>query len=311
MMTGRLICLVGPTRSGKTDLSLLLAERLRNVEFIYADSLAVYRYLDIGTDKPLLSWRQKIPHHLVDFLDPRNRWSAFDFKKAVVRLVPEILGRENLPIVTGGSAFYLRTLWQSFTEGASADWRFRIWCSRFSSEQIFALLRNVDSPRAQKIGKNDRQRLIRAFEIFSKTGHPPSEKKKRSFVSFVPVFFGIRWEKETLKKRIVERVESMFQRGIIEEVQALFRMGYTFPIPALDNFTYLPVVQFLQGNMTLKEAKEKIIQGTFLFAKRQMNWFKKWPITWFSGENMSPETMVREICLFLEKLFLEKEGMVR
>jgi len=200
MMTGRLICLVGPTRSGKTDLSLLLAERLRNVEFIYADSLAVYRYLDIGTDKPLLLWRQKIPHHLVDFLDPRNRWSAFDFKKAVVRLVPEILGRGNLPIVTGGSAFYLRTLWQSFTEGASADWLFRIWCSRFSNEQIFALLRNVDSPRAQTIGKNDRQRIIRAFKIFSKTGHPPSETKREVLFLLSPCSLEIAGKKRCSKK---------------------------------------------------------------------------------------------------------------
>ncbi|MGC8779009.1 MAG: tRNA (adenosine(37)-N6)-dimethylallyltransferase MiaA [Candidatus Caldatribacteriaceae bacterium] len=302
MATYKLICLIGPTGSGKTALSFALAERLKKVEFIYADSLAVYKYLDIGTDKPPLEYRQRIPHHLVDFLDPKERWSAFDFKKEAIRLFFDTRVRQALPVVTGGTAFYLHTLWRpSLYEGMSSDWRIRVWLSRLQKEQLFALLKEVDSSRARKIGKNDHQRLVRAWEIFLKTGHVPSERKKKHFPLFSPLFFGIHWEKETLKKRIAERVERMFQRGIIEEVEGLFTRGYTFPIPALDNFTYLPVVQFLQGEISLEEAKEKIKKGTFLFARRQINWFRKWPVTWFPGENMSQETMAREIYQSLEK----------
>ncbi|MCX7667520.1 MAG: tRNA (adenosine(37)-N6)-dimethylallyltransferase MiaA [Atribacterota bacterium] len=298
----KLICLVGPTRSGKTDLSFILAEKLKKVELIYADSLAVYKYLDVGTDKPSLEYRKMVPHHLIDFLDPRERWSAFDFKREVVRLFFDMTDRQVLPIVTGGTAFYLYALWQTpFYEGVPSDWRMRIWVSRLRNEQIFALLKDVDPARARKIGKNDRQRLIRAWEIVFKTGHLPSEKKRGSQGFFVPLLFGIYWEKETLKRRIAERVEEMFRRGIVEEVEGLFARGYAFPIPALDNFTYLPVVQFLRGEISLEEAKERIKKGTFLFAKRQMNWFKKWPVVWFSGENMSQEAIAGTICQFLEK----------
>ncbi|MEN3185471.1 MAG: tRNA (adenosine(37)-N6)-dimethylallyltransferase MiaA [Atribacterota bacterium] len=306
MMGGKLVCLVGPTGSGKTSLSLVLAEKLKNVELIYADSLAVYKYLDVGTDKPSLESRRAVHHHLVDFLDPRERWSAFDFKREVIWLFHEMIGRKVFPIVTGGTAFYLRTLWQTpFREGASPDWRVRAWLSRLRSEQIFALLNDVDPVRARKVGKSDRQRLIRAWEIIYQTGHLPSEKKKNSSPIFVPLLFGIAWEKETLRRRIAERVETMFRKGIVEEVKKLFDMGYTFPIPALDNFTYFPVVQLIHGVISLEEAKERIKKGTFLLAKRQMNWFKKWPVVWFSGDNMSWEQMARNIYQFLKK-----EGVV-
>lgn len=307
MIANKLVCLVGPTRSGKTDLSLVLAEKLKKVELIYADSLAIYKYLDVGTDKPSPEHRKAIPHHLVDFLDPRERWSAFDFKKEVIRLFFEVTERKALPIVTGGTAFYLHALWQTpFQEGAPSDWRMRIWLSRLRNEQILALLKGVDPVRARKIGKSDRQRLIRAWEIICQTGHPPSEKRKKPSSIFTLLLFGIYWEKETLKRRIAERVEEMFRRGIVEEVEKLFGMGYAFPIPALDNFTYFPVVQFLRGEISLEETKERIKRGTFLFAKRQMNWFKKWPVIWFPGESMSQEKMAGEIYQFLEK-----EGMLQ
>lgn len=303
MEASKLVCIVGPTRSGKTDLSLLLAEKLQRIELIYADSLAVYKYLDIGTDKPSWECRQRIPHHLVDFLDPKEKWNAFAFRKAAIRSILDIRERKALPIITGGTAFYIYTLWEPhFREGTPADERIRIALSHMRGEQIFALLKRIDPYRAQKIGKKDVQRLVRALEIFMTTGHPPSEKRpQRDSSLFMPLFFGIYWEKETLKRKIAERVELMFQKGIIEEVERLLAMGYTFSIPAFDNFTYSPIVELLQGKISILEAKEKIQKGTFLFAKRQMNWFKKWPIIWFLGEAMPPKTIALKICEFLEK----------
>lgn len=303
MEVRKLVCLVGPTRSGKTDLSFLLAEKLSGTELIYADSLAVYKYLDVGTDKPSWECRQRIPHHLVDFLDPKERWNAFAFRKAAIRSILDIQNRKAFPIVTGGTAFYIHALWKpDYREGTPADERIRIALSHMQGEQVFALLKNVDPYRAQKIGKKDVQRLVRALEIFMVTGHPPSEKRpQRDSSIFMPLLFGIYWERETLKKKIVERVELMFKKGIVEEVERLLAKGYTFSIPALNNFTYFPIVELLQGRISLLEAKEKIQKGTFLFAKRQMNWFKKWPIIWFLGEAMSQETIARKICEVLEK----------
>ncbi|MCX7668157.1 MAG: DUF555 domain-containing protein, partial [Atribacterota bacterium] len=223
-------------------------------------------------------------------------------KTALVGLFFEMKERGVFPIFTGGTAFYLQALWRvPFSEGAPSDWRVRTWFSRLRSEQIFALLNDVDPVRARKIGKNDRQRLTRAWEIIFQTGHLPSERKKNVSVSFTPLLFGIHWERETLKKRIAGRVEEMFRKGIVDEVERLFAMGYTFPLPALDNFTYLPVVRFLRGEITREEAKERVVKGTFVFAKRQMNWFRKWPVIWFSGENMSREAMAGEICRLLER----------
>ncbi len=302
MKIPKLLCLVGPTGSGKTELSLTLAEQIPQTELIYADSLAVYRYLDVGTAKPSREAREKVPHHLVDFLDPCMRWSAFAFKREVMQLVPEITWRGNLPVVVGGTAFYLQSLWQEpLFEGIPTNRSLRLSLAHLSSEKIFALLKSIDPSRAQKIGKHDRRRLIRALEIFLGSGHLPSAKKKKALPPFTPLFFGIHWEKEVLKKRIIERTKNMFRQGLVEEVEALFARGYTFPLPALENFTYLPVVELLYGKITANEAKERIVKGTLLFVKRQMNWFRKWPITWFCGEHSSWENMSREIYLSLEK----------
>lgn len=280
------LCILGPTASGKTDLSIAIAERLPNVEIVSADSLAVYRYLDVGTAKPPKDVRTRIPHHLVDFLDPSERWSAYDFRKAALRLFHEMRVRGSFPVVVGGTAFYLDVLLRGLpAQGAPHNERLRRILERMGTEQLFALLVAIDPHRAEKIGKSDRKRLIRALEIFFLTGDIPSKKMpSRASQHFQYLLVGISWERRELEKRIWERVEEMFRRGIVEEVEDLFRRGYRFPLPALENFTYRPVVALLEGKHSLAEAKEAIFRGTMLFVKRQMNWFRKMPIVWFSPE---------------------------
>ncbi len=303
----KLPAIVGPTATGKTDLSLALAERIGKVELIYADSLAVYKYLDIGTDKPPASFRERVPHHLVDFLDPGERWSAFQFKKEAIYLQREIRERGNLPLVVGGTAFYLQALYRSFLfVGAPAENNIRIALERLSTEKLYALLKNVDPRRAQKIGKYDRKRLIRALEIFKKTGHPPSLFSPRPS-SFSPLLIGIRWDRDKLKERIYHRVGEMFKRGIVEEVGELFSRGYSPPIPALDNFTYRPIVKLLRGDVSREEAQEEILQGTFRFLKTQINWFKKAPVTWIEGEGRSLSILVEEAYTIIERNLVEED----
>lgn len=303
----KLPAIVGPTATGKTDLSLALAERVGKVELIYADSLAVYKYLDIGTDKPPASFRERVPHHLVDFLDPGERWSAFQFKKEAIYLQREIRERGNLPLVVGGTAFYLQALYRSFLfVGAPAENNIRIAFERLPTEKLYALLQNVDPRRAQKIGKHDRKRLIRALEIFEKTGRPPSLFSPRPS-SLSPLLIGIRWDRDKLKERICRRVEEMFERGIVEEVEELFSRGYSEDIPALDNFTYRPIVKLLRGDISRKEAQEEIVRGTFRFLKTQINWFKKAPVIWIEGEGKPLSILVEEACAIIKRNLVEED----
>lgn len=283
----QVLCLVGPTASGKTAVSLALSELLGNVEIISADSLAVYKYLDVGTAKPSREVRARIPHHLVDFLEPSKQWSAYDFRREAQRLFGEISSRRNTPVVVGGTAFYLHVLFQGIPfSGAPRSKRLRLVLERMRTEKLFALLKSIDPYRAEKVGKNDRKRLIRALEIFFLTHHPPSEKRgafqERENLRYL--LLGISWDREELEKRVRERVEGMFRQGIVEEVRHLFSLGYRMPLPALENFTYRPVVALLEGRLSLEEAKEEIIKGTLLFVKRQMNWFRKMPILWCNPE---------------------------
>lgn len=281
------LCILGPTAGGKTALSLYLAERLGRVEIVSADALAVYRYLDIGTAKPSKEARERIPHHLIDFLDPRERWSAYDFRKEALRLSQDILQRDCLPVVVGGTAFYLHVLLHGIPfQGAPRNPRLRLVLERMRNEQLFALLASVDSYRAKRIGKNDRKRLIRALEIFFLTRRPPSERIKvfREPHSLQYLLVGISRNREELRRRIQERVEVMFHQGLVEEVQHLFALGYRLPLPALENFTYRPVVELLEGRLSEEEAKREIVRGTLVFVKRQMNWFRKMPVFWFSPE---------------------------
>ncbi|MCD6156452.1 MAG: tRNA (adenosine(37)-N6)-dimethylallyltransferase MiaA [Candidatus Atribacteria bacterium] len=280
------ICIVGPTASGKTELSLYIAERLDKTELIYADSMAAYKYLDVGTAKPAPEERTKVPHHLIDFLEPDERWSAFDFKRRASTLYKEIISRGKVPIVVGGTPFYLSVLKEMSLPYVAPNPRIRTILERMNSPQLFALLREIDPQRAQKIGKNDRKRLIRALEIFIITGKAPSSflKRERERDTKNLVMVGIKLDKETIKKRIRKRIEKMFAQGLVEETRRVLNMGYSPEVPALNNFTYKPIVELLQGKISEKEAFEKVEKGTLSLLKRQLTWFRKEPILWLERD---------------------------
>jgi len=280
------ICIVGPTASGKTELSLHIAEKLGKIELIYADSMAVYKYLDLGTAKPAPEERIKVPHHLIDFLEPDERWSAFDFKRRASALYEEIISRGKVPIVVGGTPFYLSVLKEMSLPYVAPNPRIRAVLERMSSPQLFALLQEIDPQRAQKIGKNDRKRLIRALEIFIITGKASSSflKRKREKDTKNLVMVGIKLDKETIKKRIRKRIEKMFAQGLVEETLRVLNMGYSPDAPALNNFTYKPIVELLQGKISEKEAFEKVEKGTLSLLKRQLTWFRKEPILWLERD---------------------------
>ncbi|MCX6088944.1 MAG: tRNA (adenosine(37)-N6)-dimethylallyltransferase MiaA [Atribacterota bacterium] len=305
-------CLVGPTASGKTELSLTLAKVIGRVEIIYADSLAVYRYLDIGTAKPTLEQRREVPHHFVDFLDPKQKWSAYRFRTEVLRCLSDLSARQRTPLVVGGTGFYLKSLYQPLmARGCPADWRIRLILEKRPSSFLYAYLKRIDPSRAEHIGKTDRHRLMRAVEIYIQTGKPPTCFEKQS----VPVspsspsflLIGLSLERSLLKKRVEERTRLMFARGLVPEVRHLLHSGYEETDPAFQNFTYRTVCAHLRGHMTEEEACEMIIQETNRYIKRQETWFRKAPVHWISIENKSPVRILNEICILLKEHQIMKE----
>jgi len=294
-----ILCLVGPTASGKTDLSILLAQKLEKVELIYADSMAIYKYLSIGTAKPTIEQRRLIPHHLIDILEPDQIWSSFRFRTEAFRCIRECLERHSRPIIIGGTGFYLKSLYEpSFPQGSPSHPRLRIIFEGYSNPQLFARLAAIDSPRAFQIGKNDRKRLIRALEIYHQTGKPPTFFKKfpsKTKSPFQFILFGLDHKRVDLKSRITERTQHMIKEGLIQEVQDILSKGFSPNVPALKNFTYTPIVQYLQGHLTVQQMEKQITLGTFHYLKRQLTWFRKSPIRWISTEGKNLDIISDEI----------------
>jgi len=294
-----ILSLVGPTASGKTELSLILAQKLRKVEFIYADSMAIYKYLNIGTAKPSSEQRSLFPHHLIDILEPNQIWSSFRFRVEALRCIHECIERHSLPIIVGGTGFYLKNLYQpTIAQGSPANPQLRFVLERFSNPQLFARLKTIDPHRALQIGKNDRKRLIRALEIYHQTGMPPSYFKNLSLKaqkSYHFILIGLEYEREDLKKRITERTQVMIKQGLIQETQEVLSKGFSPSVPALKNFTYMPVVQYLQGYLTVQQMEKQIITGTYQYLKRQSTWFRKAPIHWITTEGKNFDIISDEI----------------
>ncbi|HSV32161.1 MAG TPA: tRNA (adenosine(37)-N6)-dimethylallyltransferase MiaA [Atribacteraceae bacterium] len=297
-MSHKVVCLVGPTACGKTELSLFLAGLIPGLELVYADSMAVYRHLDTGTAKPTVTDRAKVPHHLVDFLDPAQRWSAFAFSKAARRVIQEIRERGGVPLVVGGTGFYLQSFCQPLPPGSAPDERLRLTLERFTDEKLYALLKFFDSRRAERIGRHNRMRLIRALEIWYRTGTFPSAFARSTLRYGAPepvVLVGVRFDRETIRTRIVQRVDRMFSEGILAETADLLHRGYRSDIPAFQNFTYAPVVRAVLGSISVNEAREAVIRGTFAFLKRQNTWFRRIPIHWIEREGRTLQEIAEEI----------------
>ncbi len=274
------ICLIGPTAVGKTTVSLELARRLP-VEIVSCDSMQVYRGMDIGTSKPPLSFRRKTPHHLIDILDPDEEYNLARFLELVTKTVSLIHRRRRLPLVVGGSGLYLRALTRGLFPGVGADWDFRRRLEEQvkmeGSEKLYQRLKEVDPAAAERIHPHNLRRLIRALEVYEKTGKPISrwQAGTRGIAGQYRLeIFGMIREKNDLGTRIDRRVDEMLAEGLVGEVKALTasgRLGNT----ARQALGYREAIDFLEGRCLLEEARERIKKNTRLFARRQMTWFRK------------------------------------
>ncbi len=276
------ILIFGPTASGKTDLSIALALKI-NGEIISADSMQVYRFMDIGTAKPSKEQVKTVPHHLIDIVDPDEEWNVASFINNTKKLIPDIKKRDRVPIIVGGTGLYLNALINGFSFPiAEKDEGLRGRLSSKTAQELYSQLCRIDPEAAKKINKNDKKRIIRAIEVFESTGTPISKIQKSKKDNRLQLFC-INMEREALYKRINDRVDSMMEKGLVDEVRALLNRGYSKELNSMQALGYKETVQFLEGKMPLDDAVELIKRKTRNFAKRQLSWFRRFEdVSWIT-----------------------------
>lgn len=272
--------LTGPTASGKTDIALHIAERT-GAEIVSADSMLVYRGMDIGTEKPAPDARAKIPHHLIDIVEPWEEYSVGQYVRDFGSVALKLNGSGKPFIVVGGTALYLKAIIDGLFEGPAADWEYRDSLKSITREQgpdmLHKMLFEVDPETAGKLHFNDQKRIIRALEVIKKTGRPISSFQTQ-FGCRNPHYnctvVAVEYERDVLYKRIEARVDRMFLRGLESEVRTLLEKPWGLSKQASQALGYKETIDFLNGKYTLSGVIDIIKQRTRRFAKRQMTWFR-------------------------------------
>ena len=277
-----LIILTGPTAVGKTALSVWLAKAVGG-EIISADSMQVYRHMDIGSAKVTREEMDGVPHYLIDILEPAGEFNVAAFKKLASEAVEEIYAHGHLPIVVGGTGFYIQALLYDidFTEqGEEREVREEL--ERLGEERgavfLHDMLAEIDPEAAMEIHANNRKRVIRAIEFYRQTGeriseHNKRERQKRSPYDFL--YYVLTDDRKTLYERIDQRVDAMVEAGLVGEVEKLMEMGCTKDMVSMQGLGYKEILDYLQGNTSLDEAVTILKRDTRHFAKRQITWFKR------------------------------------
>lgn len=290
--------LMGPTASGKTQLSLQIAERLassgRRVEIISVDSAQVYRGMDIGTAKPDAASRATVPHHLIDTLDPVEPYSAARFRADALRLVDEIRARGREPLLVGGTMLYFRALTRGLSELPSADPQIRAGIEARALLEgwpaLHARLAESDPATAARLHPNDRQRIQRALEVVESTGRPLSELQgggaRRGDLRFVK-FALMPPERARLHQRIEQRLREMMRLGFLDEVAALHARGDLHAdLPSIRAVGYRQLWEYLEGRTSRAQAEDKALAATRQFAKRQITWLRsEHDLCWINPED--------------------------
>jgi tRNA dimethylallyltransferase len=274
----KIVLLVGPTAVGKTETSIELAYRLGG-EIVSVDSRLLYRGLDIGTAKPTPEERKKIPHHLIDVVDPDETWSLAVFQKEANKVIEEILERGRLPVLVGGTGQYVRAI----TEGwlppeVMPDPQLRKaledWLGQIGGDELHRRLAVIDGTAARLIDPRNQRRTIRALEVIFTTGRKFSEQRMKKTSPYKFMIVGLTRPRQELYQRVDERIDYMITAGLVEEVKGLLERGYSPDLPSLSAIGYREIVSYLQNKITLEEAILLIKRSTRQFVRRQANWFK-------------------------------------
>ena len=277
-----LIILTGPTAVGKTDLSIALAKKIGG-EIIAADSMQVYRHMDIGSAKIRHDQMDGIPHHLIDILEPSEEFNVVLFQQLAKRAMDGIYERGHIPILTGGTGFYIQALLYDidFTDN-DEDTALRKDLEEIAktqgSEALYERLRQIDPESCEIIHANNTKRVIRAIEFYEKTGMKISEHNKVQRQNSSPynfAYFVLNDDRDKLYGKIEARVDAMIEQGLVEEVRRLAAMGCTSRMVSMQGLGYKEILDYLDGHITLDEAVYLIKRDTRHFAKRQLTWFRR------------------------------------
>lgn len=282
------ISLVGPTAIGKTELSLLLAEKF-NCEIVSLDSMQVYRFMDIGTAKASEAERNRVPHHLIDIVDPDQHYDANRYVNDAYSAIQKIHERNHIPLLTGGTGLYLRSLIEGLFDctGQFPEIRHQLQQKlvQYGSSKLHEELVLVDQDMAKKIHENDTHRLIRALEIYYATGstwtnHIREQKQTREtrFNNFLSI--GITCNREILYQRINQRTTEMLSSGLKEEVHGLLAKGYHRDLKSMQSIGYRHMACHLLDDWSIEETERLLARDTRRYAKRQFTWFNKMSIGW-------------------------------
>lgn len=290
MEDNRLLVLSGPTASGKTALSLSLA-RILPLEIVNADSLQVYRGMDVGTAKPSAQERLEIPHHLIDVADPDEEYNAGRFVDEAENAIRGIRSRGRIPLVAGGTGMYIRALLRGL-DPLPSDPGIRAALARRWRDDggaaLYGELAGIDPASAKTIHPSDRVRILRALEIAAITGDPPSKLRRRwtkEGEKFRILFIALSVDRESLRRRIDARVDEMLRRGLVEEVRGLLSAGYGPELKPMNALGYRHVLSHLSGAVSLSQAVAELKRDTRRYAKRQMTWLSREPTAvWTEAE---------------------------
>jgi tRNA dimethylallyltransferase len=283
------IAILGPTAVGKTRISIPLAERFEG-EIVSVDSRLIYRGMDIGTAKPTLQERERVPHHLIDVTDPDDTWNLAKFSDAALNVIHDIHGRGKVAFLVGGTGQYLRAILEGWTPPPSAESpplreKLEAIAANEGYDALYRRLQEVDPASAERIDPRNVRRVVRAIEIFEMTGVPASSQREKVPPPFEILRIGVTLPRPELYERIDRRIDLMIEAGWIEEVQGLIDSGISPGLPSLSAIGYAQLAAYLCGEMDLSSAIVEIRRLSRQFVRRQANWFKAEDpeIRWFEA----------------------------
>jgi len=311
-----LVVLTGPTAVGKTSLSINLAKRI-NGEIISADSMQVYKYMDIGSAKIMPDEMCGIPHHLIDILDPKEEFNIALFKELAEEAINKIYANNHIPILVGGTGLYIQSLLYdvdfSESEGGNSAFRLELIekAKKHGNEYIHNILKEIDPESAEAIHANNLKRVIRAIEFYEETGKKISQHNLTQSVKKTPynfAYFVLNQDRKILYDRIEKRIDSMLDTGLIEEVEKLKDMGLTKEYNSMQGLGYKEILDYLNGIVTLDEAINILKRDTRHFAKRQLTWFRRErEVSWINKEDFNcDESLILD---YMEGI-LKSEGII-
>ncbi|WP_173471809.1 tRNA (adenosine(37)-N6)-dimethylallyltransferase MiaA [Eubacterium ruminantium] len=300
-----LVIITGPTAVGKTDLSVKFAKKVGG-EIISADSMQVYKKMDIGTAKIMPQEMDGIKHHMIDIFMPDHSFNVSEFKNISKKITEEIYNRGNIPIIAGGTAFYIQALLNDISFDPEEEDGYKEELQRISEmpdgpDELYKKLQEIDPESAEIIHKNNVKRVIRALDFYHKTSmkiseHNETQKSKKSPYNFL--YFVLTMDRKRLYDRINQRVDIMIENGLIEEVKMLLDMGYDKDLTSMQGIGYKEIIDYLNGNCTKDECIYNIKINTRHFAKRQLTWYRREKdVIWINKDEFENEEMMLKYIL--------------